>query len=175
MRVLIVLVLLLAVAPAHAGKYRTITCKGKILFGTNDSGIYGLTNECGWLTKSAIGARIFKVCQVDDDCEVTGVVDENDWFVRVSRVRMVDTSSEPPVDVIKESACKSCLLDTNNCELSTNSILINIVDLQKTFINGSLVLSYVVDLSYRKSAKEKIHVYNVKFNLTRRGDVWVCE
>lgn len=172
MRALIVLVLLLAVVPAHAEKYRTITCKGTVGFGSTDSGIDGLTNDCGWLTKSAIGARIFKVCQIGDECEITGVVDENDWLVRLSRVRKVDIFVEPPADTIRNAACLASPMITACDDANCWSVKINVLDISRNISDTNTVLSYRVDVSC-DVIHDKLVVYkDVLFSLCRKYGVW---
>lgn len=175
MRAFIVLVLLLAVVPAHAGKYRTITCRGKVGFGTTDSGIYGLTNDCGWLTKSAIGSRIFKVCQVGDECEISGVVDENDWLVRVSRVSKIDIVSEPPTDIIKQAACLALPM-SSECYTSMNwSVKIYVLSLSRRIVDECESLKYHANVVVDRSSTGRVVFEGVQFGVVKRNNEWIPE
>ena len=175
MRAFIILVLLLFVAPAHAGKYRAIICKGKVGFGTTDSGIDGLTNDCGWLTKSAIGARIFKVCQVGDECEITGVVDENDWLVRVSRVRKVDVIYEPPVDIVRDAACLASPMRALCNDANCWSVKIDVLNVSRVASDKEIALAYRVNVSCDVVHGKLVVYKDVSFRLCRTDGEWKCE
>lgn len=172
MRALIILVLLLAVAPAHAGKYRSITCKGRIGVGSLDSGIYGIENDCGWLTRSKIASRILKKCDVLDDCEVVGDVDEHNFFVKILSVRRVKTADEPPVDLLKEAACRESMPWADDCAVSCNSILLKIVDLNISIKANCDIWNYTANLTYKESSRVTKVFDNVRFAVEYWNGVW---
>ena len=172
MRALIILVLLLAVVPAHAGKYRTITCKGRIGIGSTDSGIYGLENDCGWLTRSKIASQILKKCDVLDDCEIVGHVDDQNFFVKILAVRRVRTATEPPVTVLKEAACRASMPWMDDCDISGNSMLLNVIDVTISARENIGIWSYTVNLTYKESTKVIQTFNNVRFSIECRNGVW---
>ncbi|WP_173087010.1 hypothetical protein [Fundidesulfovibrio magnetotacticus] len=172
MRTLVALVLLLAVVPAHAGQYKTITCKGRIGVGSSDSGIYGLDNDCGWLTRSRIASIIYKKCDVLDDCEIVGVAGENNLFVKILSVRRVPTAEEPSVDIIRETACREAMPWMDNCAASIYLISVKIVDLNVSSETGVAAWNYTVNLSYKELSDVTTVYDNVRFSLEYRDGAW---
>jgi len=73
--------------------------------GTDECGIGRLNPYYAFRPNSKISKKIFSKCVPGDDCEVTGVVDDTDFFVSVSRVRLIDIDIEPSAAVKKDAAC----------------------------------------------------------------------
>lgn len=64
---------------------RTVT--GTIKTGTLDSALeVDFEEGYGFMTRSAVGNAIFAKCKMNDKCEVTGVIDKNDFFKSVTKV-----------------------------------------------------------------------------------------
>ncbi|WP_394753620.1 hypothetical protein [Crenothrix sp.] len=61
---------------SDAGKLKKMTVTGKILYGTLDSGIEDINGGPGltFLSDSKMAAKIFKKCQQDDICKISGLV-----------------------------------------------------------------------------------------------------
>jgi len=172
MRALIILVLLLAVIPVQAGEHRTVTCKGRIGVGSTDSGIHGLASDCGWLTGSRIESQILSKCDVLDDCEIVGQVDEMDLFINVLSVKRIKTAAEPPVNLLKEAACKAAMPWVDDCNISLNSIFLEVVSLNTVARRRFTSWNYVANVMYKETSRNT-HVFtDVKFSAIRRNGKW---
>jgi len=63
---------------------KTLTCRGEVMAATLDSAV----GDCSFLTHSVAADRIFKVCKMQDECEVVAVM-KDDWIAKVVSVRLI--------------------------------------------------------------------------------------
>ncbi len=71
-----------ASAPAVA---KGVTCRGEVKTGTLDSAV----GDCSFLSKGKEASKIFKVCKMDDQCEVTANVRDGNWITKVISVKLI--------------------------------------------------------------------------------------
>ena len=73
---------------------KNVTVKGILYYATLDSAISYKDGSggVGFMTDSRVGDKIFSACDVDDYCEITGIVNANDFLISVSKARKIQDS-----------------------------------------------------------------------------------
>ncbi len=101
----IVLVLIVLVSSTVHAKNTVKTFRGVVDWGTDDGSVGGdLSPVCLYKRRSTVENKILTTCDYHDECELVGLVDENDWLVSVYKIRKINTKIEPSTDVIKDAA-----------------------------------------------------------------------
>lgn len=111
-----VLLLLLAPLAVHAETKET-TVRGALSVGSLDSGIEGTNGGCSFLTNSRLGKSVFKTCKFQDECEITGIIDDKDNLVAIKSIRKIDTTMEPSGEEIIQ-AVKWAYIQNNDADSS---------------------------------------------------------
>lgn len=172
----------LCLAVADQGWAKTVIARGPIGVGTTDSGIDDLRSGCcAFLTDSRIAKTIFSKCGFLDECEIIGTVEklqgfEVYFFTSISRVRKIDTSKEPPNEVIKQAACWATSIDKNACDDASDFMSLTIKS-RRSFKKGkSISWHFKFDMQISQTIHRKaIFVNNIRVAITRNNNEWTYQ
>lgn len=163
MRQVFLVAVVVVVALAAQACTRTVTVRGKIGVGSLDSGIETpVSGCCGFLTDSDVAASIFSVCKFQDECEITGKIDSNDFFMSVSSMRKIDTNVEPSAVEIKEAACKSFGFNEWSCNNIYSESSVEIDSMHKEGFGNDSSWVIKIKLRYKTISSHVSVLYDCK-------------
>lgn len=144
---LLLLIICVLIPSLALAKNRIVTARGVIDYcGTDDCSITKLNPGYGFRPYSEISNKIFSKCGLLDDCEITGIVNEHENFVFVSRVRKINTAIEPSADKIMDAAYYAC-------------------SIQDKVTSGELYIDYVNAISVSPYIKNGRTVWIINFTI----------
>lgn len=169
----IVVVLILFVAPPAYAENRTVTIRGPLLVGSSDSGIEGLSHGCVFLTDSDIAQTVFSTCKFQDECEITGIIDQNENLLSIFKIRKIDINNEPSNSVIISAACWASSIDQSLNSKSLSVVSLEILESYSEILNEETFWSYKYKLTINaKGNPETTQPHPAIVRIVKRGDTW---
>lgn len=168
----IVFALILLVAIPVWAENRTVTIRGVVDWGTLDSGIYGFETYCKFLTDSTIANHVFATCKFLDDCELNGIINNDNELVSIKSIRKIDTNKEPSVETLTEGAywSLSALDKFKKGSLSFDDIAIS--NLHSVQTDGETFWEYDFKMTDKRTSPPQ-ELGSGKVRLVKRGDKWL--